>query len=253
MDCGVPIKTPVAGIAMGLIKEGDRMAVLSDILGDEDHLGDMDFKVCGTKDGVTALQMDNKVGGVSRAVLEQALYQAREGRLHILGKMAEAIAAPRPELSATAPRIVTLKIKPEQIKSVIGPGGKVIRGIIEETGVMIDVEDTGIVKIASADGVAAEKAVRIIKSLTQEAEIGKTYLGTVRRIADFGAFIEILPGIDGMCHISELDTKRVAKVTDVLREGDETPVKVINIDRDGKIRLSRREAMTQKQHDEARQ
>ncbi|MBI3073442.1 MAG: polyribonucleotide nucleotidyltransferase [Deltaproteobacteria bacterium] len=253
MDCGVPVKAPVAGIAMGLIKEGDRMAVLSDILGDEDHLGDMDFKVCGTKDGVTALQMDNKVGGVSRAVLEQALYQARDGRLHILGKMAEAIAAPRPELSATAPRIVTVQIKPEQIKSVIGPGGKVIRGIIEETGCVIDVEDNGTVKIASADGIAAEKALRIIKSLTQEAEVGKTYLGTVRRIADFGAFIEILPGIDGMCHISELDTKRVAKVTDVLREGDETLVKVINVDRDGKIRLSRREAMAAKAHEEARQ
>jgi polyribonucleotide nucleotidyltransferase len=243
MDAGVPIVEPVAGIAMGLIKEGDKVAVLSDILGDEDHLGDMDFKVTGTKHGITALQMDIKIEGLSREILEKALSQAREGRLHILGKMAESLAAPREELSKHAPRIFTMTIKPDRIRDVIGPGGKMIRAIIEQTGVAIDVEDDGTISIASSDDNSAKKAMEIIKGLTTEPEVGQFYNGVVRRIVDFGAFVEILPGTDGLIHISELDTKRVAKVTDVLKEGDEVLVKVISIDRQGKIRLSRKEAL----------
>jgi polyribonucleotide nucleotidyltransferase len=245
MDAGVPIVEPVAGIAMGLIKEGEKVAVLSDILGDEDHLGDMDFKVTGTKHGVTALQMDIKVQGLSREILQKALYQAREGRMHILGKMAEALAAPREELSKHAPRIFTISIKPDRIRDVIGPGGKMIRAIIEQTGVAIDVEDDGTISIASSDDASAKKAIEIIKGLTTEPEVGQFYMGVVRRIVDFGAFVEILPGTDGLIHVSELDTKRVAKVTDVLKEGDEVMVKVISIDRQGKIRLSRKEALGQ--------
>ena len=246
MDAGVPILEPVAGIAMGLIKEGDKIAVLSDILGDEDHLGDMDFKVTGTKHGITALQMDIKIQGLSREILQKALHQAKEGRLHILGKMAEALGTPREELSKHAPRIFTLHIKPDRIRDVIGPGGKMIRAIIEQTGVAIDVEDDGTISIASSDDVSAKKAIEIIKGLTTEPEVGQFYNGVVRRIVDFGAFVEILPGTDGLIHISELDTKRVAKVTDVLKEGDEVLVKVISIDRMGKIRLSRKEAMGEK-------
>jgi polyribonucleotide nucleotidyltransferase len=245
MDAGVPIVEPVAGIAMGLIKEGDKVAVLSDILGDEDHLGDMDFKVTGTKHGVTALQMDIKVQGLSREILQQALKQAKDGRLHILGKMAEALAAPREELSKHAPRIFTLTIKPDRIRDVIGPGGKMIRAIIEQTGVAIDVEDDGTISIASSDDASAKKAIEIIKGLTTEPEIGQFYMGVVRRIVDFGAFVEILPGTDGLIHISELDAKRVNKVNDILNEGDEVMVKVISIDRQGKIRLSRKEALGQ--------
>jgi polyribonucleotide nucleotidyltransferase len=245
MDAGVPILEPVAGIAMGLIKEGDKVAVLSDILGDEDHLGDMDFKVTGTKHGVTALQMDIKVQGLSREILQKALYQAREGRMHILGKMAEALAAPREELSRHAPRIFTINIKPDRIRDVIGPGGKMIRAIIEQTGVAIDVEDDGTISIASSDDASAKKAIEIIKGLTTEPEVGQFYMGVVRRIVDFGAFVEILPGTDGLIHISELDAKRVNKVTDILNEGDEVLVKVISIDRQGKIRLSRKEALGQ--------
>ncbi len=245
MDAGVPIVEPVAGIAMGLIKEGEKVAVLSDILGDEDHLGDMDFKVTGTKHGITALQMDIKVQGLSREILQKALHQAKEGRLHILGKMAEALPAPREELSKWAPRIFTLTIKPDRIRDVIGPGGKMIRAIIEQTGVAIDVEDNGTISIASADDASAKKAIDIIKGLTTEPEIGQFYMGTVRRIVDFGAFVEILPGTDGLIHISELDAKRVNKVTDVLNEGDEVMVKVISVDRQGKIRLSRKEALGQ--------
>jgi polyribonucleotide nucleotidyltransferase len=244
MDAGVPITTPVGGIAMGLIKEGDRVAVLSDILGDEDHLGDMDFKVCGTRKGITAVQMDIKVQGLSRQILEQALNQAREGRLHILGKMSEALAAPREELNRYAPRIFTLRVKPDQIREIIGPGGKTIRGITAQTGVAIDVEDDGTVHIASPDGIMAQKAIDIIKGLTTEPEVGEFYMGVVRRIAEFGAFVEILPGTDGLVHISELDEKRVRTVTDICKEGDEMLVKVIGIDRaSGKIRLSRKEAM----------
>ncbi len=245
MDCGVPIVEPVAGIAMGLIKEGEKIAVLSDILGDEDHLGDMDFKVCGTKHGITALQMDIKLTGLSREILQKALYQAKEGRLHILGKMAEALAQPREELSKHAPRIFTLTVKPDRIRDIIGPGGKMIRAIIEQTGVAIDVEDNGTVSIASADDASAKKAIEIIKGLTTEPEIGQFYMGQVRRVVDFGAFVEILPGTDGLIHISELDAKRVNKVTDVLNEGDEVLVKVISVDRQGKIRLSRKEAIGQ--------
>ncbi|HXU64942.1 MAG TPA: polyribonucleotide nucleotidyltransferase [Polyangia bacterium] len=244
MDGGVPIKTPVAGIAMGLIKEGDRVAVLSDILGDEDHLGDMDFKICGTKTGVTAVQMDIKIQGLTREILETALRQAREGRLFILGKMAEALAAPREDLSRYAPRIHTLQVKPDQIREIIGPGGKTIRGITAQTGVSIEVEDDGTVHIASPDGIAVKKAIDIIKGLTTEPEMGEFYMGVVKRLADFGAFVEILPGTDGLVHISELDAQRVRTVQDICKEGDEMLVKVIGIDRaTGKIRLSRKEAM----------
>jgi polyribonucleotide nucleotidyltransferase len=244
MDAGVPIKTPVAGIAMGLIKEGERVAVLSDILGDEDHLGDMDFKVCGSRNGVTAVQMDIKIQGLSRTILEQALQQAKRGRMFILGKMAEALPAPREELNKYAPRIFTLKVKPDKIRDIIGPGGKTIRGITAQTGVAIDVEDDGTVHIASPDGLMAQKAIDIIKGLTAEPEVGEFYLGVVRRLADFGCFVEILPGTDGLVHVSELDTKRVERVIDICKEGDEMLVKVIGIDRaSGKVRLSRREAL----------
>ncbi len=241
MDGGVPIKTPVAGIAMGLIKEGDRVAVLSDILGDEDHLGDMDFKICGSKQGVTAVQMDIKIQGLTREILETALRQAREGRVHILGKMSEALATHRDDLSRYAPRIHTLHVKPDQIREIIGPGGKTIRGITAQTGVAIEVEDDGTVHIASPDGIAVKKAIDIIKGLTTEPEVGEYYMGVVKRLAEFGAFVEILPGTDGLVHISELDSKRVNRVEDVCKEGDEMVVKVIAIDRaTGKIRLSRR-------------
>jgi polyribonucleotide nucleotidyltransferase len=244
MDAGVPIRTPVAGIAMGLIKEGDRVAVLSDILGDEDHLGDMDFKICGSRAGVTAVQMDIKIQGMSREILETALRQARDARLFILGKMAEALAGPREDLSLHAPRITTLQVKPDQIREIIGPGGKTIRGITAQTGVAIEVEDDGTVHIASPDGIAVKKAIDIIKGLTTEPEMGEYYMGVVKRIADFGAFVEILPGTDGLVHISELDAKRVNAVQDICKEGDEMVVKVIGIDRaTGKIRLSRREVI----------
>jgi polyribonucleotide nucleotidyltransferase len=244
MDAGIPIKTPVAGIAMGLIKEGDRIAVLSDILGDEDHLGDMDFKICGTKTGVTAVQMDIKIDGLTREILDTALRQAKEGRFHILGKMAEALAAPREEMSQWAPRIHTLRVKPDQIREIIGPGGKTIRGITAQTGVAIEVEDDGTVHIASPDGIAVKKAIDIIKGLTTEPEVGEFYMGVVKRLAEFGAFVEILPGTDGLVHISELDNKRVQTVQDVCKEGDEMLVKVIAIDRQtGKIRLSRKEVL----------
>ena len=243
MDAGVKIKAPVAGIAMGLIKEGDDIAIVSDILGDEDHLGDMDFKVAGTEAGVTALQMDIKITGVTRAIMEQALRQAREGRLYVLAKMKEAMPAPRPEMSAYAPRITTIQINPAKIRDLIGPGGKVIKGIIEQTGVKIDVEDSGKVAIASTDGKAAEKAIKMIREIVQEAEIGKLYMGKVKKIMDFGAFVEIFPGTDGLIHISQLAEKRVEKVEDVLKEGDEVLVKVLDIDRSGKIRLSRKEAL----------
>jgi polyribonucleotide nucleotidyltransferase len=244
MDAGVPIKTPVAGIAMGLIKEGERVAVLSDILGDEDHLGDMDFKICGSRAGVTAVQMDIKIQGLTREILETALRQAREARLFILGKMAETLTAPRPDLSQYAPRITTLQVKPDQIREIIGPGGKTIRGITAQTGVAIEVDDDGTVHIASPDGIAVKKAIDIIKGLTTEPEVGEFYLGVVKRLAEFGAFVEILPGTDGLVHISELDEKRVRVVEDICKEGDEMVVKVIGIDRaTGKIRLSRREAL----------
>lgn len=243
MDAGVPTIGHVAGIAMGLIKEGDETAILSDILGDEDHLGDMDFKVAGTSEGVTALQMDIKIGGVTQAILKEALYQAREGRLHILGKMDAAMPTPRKELSEYAPRIITIYVRPEKIKDVIGPGGKNIKGIILETGVKIDIDDTGKVNIASTDSEASDKAIAMVRRLTQEAEIGKIYHGKVKKIMDFGAFVEIFPGTEGLVHISQLSAERVKNVRDVLNEGDEVDVKVIEVDRDGKIRLSRKEAI----------
>jgi polyribonucleotide nucleotidyltransferase len=243
MDAGVPIKAPVAGIAMGLIKEGERVVVLTDILGLEDHLGDMDFKVTGTANGICAFQMDTKIGGISRAVMEKALEQARQGRLFILDRMKETLAEPRPSLSMHAPRIYTMRIKQDKIRDVIGTGGKVIRGIIEQTGVKIDIDDSGLINIAAADGTAAQKAIDIINNITAEAELGKIYLGKVKRIMDFGAFVEILPGTEGLLHISQLSEKRVAKVTDEVNEGDEVTVKVIEIDKMGRIRLSRKEAM----------
>jgi polyribonucleotide nucleotidyltransferase len=243
MDAGVPIKAPVAGIARGLIKEGDRVAILMDILGIEDHLGDMDFKVTGTTDGICAFQMDTKIRGISRDVMERALEQARQGRIFILDKMKETLAQSRPELSVLAPRMYTMQIDREKIRNVIGTGGKVIRGITEQTGAKIDIDDTGVVHIASADGPSAQKAIEIIKGITADAELNKVYKGTVKKIMDFGAFVEILPGREGLLHISQIAEERTAKVTDVLREGDEVIVKVIEIDKMGKIRLSRKEAM----------
>ena len=243
MDAGIPLAAPVAGIAMGLIKEGDDVAIISDILGDEDHLGDMDFKVAGTAAGVTALQMDIKIAGVSKAIMKQALDQAREGRLHILGEMAKTLATNRAELSTFAPRITTIWIKSDKIRDVIGTGGKNIRGITEATGVSIDIEDSGKINIASVDKAACDLAIKMIRDLTAEAEEGKLYMGTVRKIMDFGAFVEIFPGTDGLVHISELDTERVKNVTDILKEGDKVLVKCIGIDKQGKIKLSRKEAL----------
>jgi len=243
MDAGVPVRAPVAGVAMGLIKEGDEVRVLSDILGDEDHLGDMDFKVAGTADGVTALQMDIKIAGVTRAVMTQALAQAREARLHILSVMAGTLATPNTELSEYAPRIETIRINPDRIRDLIGPGGKTIRALVDETGAKIDVQDDGTVFVASADGVAMRKAIERIKALTEEAEVGKIYRGTVRRVVDFGAFVEIMPGTDGLVHISQLAPERVRAVEDVVKEGDVIDVKVLEIDKSGKIRLSRKEAL----------
>jgi polyribonucleotide nucleotidyltransferase len=243
MDAGVPIKEPVAGIAMGLIKEGERVMILSDILGLEDHLGDMDFKVCGTKDGVTALQMDIKIGGIRPALMHQALEQAKAGRLHILKCMRKALDAPRPNLSAFAPRIFTMKVKQEKIREIIGPGGKTIRGIIAECGVKMNVEDSGTVTIASVDEASAMKAKEMVNRIVEEVEVGKTYLGTVRKIMDFGAFVEVLPGTDGLVHISQLAHHRVKSVADEVAEGDQILVKVLEVDKQGKIRLSRKETM----------
>ncbi len=243
MDAGVQIKSPVAGIAMGLIKEGHQTVILSDILGLEDHLGDMDFKVTGTREGVTALQMDMKIPGITEEILRQAMEQARVGRLHILDRMAEALAAPRPDLSALAPRIFTMRIKRDRIGEVIGPGGKVIRGIVEQTGVKIDIEDDGTILIASADAEAARRAIEIINQIIEEVEVGKIYKGKVVKVMDFGAFVEILPGTDGLVHISQLADQRVNRVQDVVNEGDEVMVKVLEVDKQGKIRLSRKEAL----------
>ncbi|MCP4499400.1 MAG: polyribonucleotide nucleotidyltransferase [Deltaproteobacteria bacterium] len=242
-DAGVPMTDPVAGIAMGLIKEGDDIAILSDILGDEDHLGDMDFKVCGTAEGITAIQMDIKIGGVTREIMTTALEQAKTGRLHILASMKEAIEGPREELSQYAPRILTVRINPDKIRDIIGPGGKTIREITLKTGVKMDVQDDGTVKIFSVDQAAGEKAIQIIEDLTREAEVNRVYKGLVRKTTDFGAFVEIFPGTDGLVHISELSDKRVENVCDVVQEGDEVLVKVLSLDRDGKIRLSRRAAV----------
>ena len=243
MDAGVPVKDVVAGIAMGLLKEGEDVVILSDILGDEDHAGDMDFKVCGTEKGVTAMQMDIKIDRLSEDILRKALAQARDGRVHIIGKLRETLSAPRPDISIYAPRITTVKVKEDQVRTVIGAGGKNIRQIISETGVTIDVEDDGTVTIASSDAEAAARAVAMVKWLTEEAEVGKIYRGTVKKIVDFGAFVEILPGTEGLLHISQIAKERVNKVTDVLKEGDEVMVKVLEVDKAGKIRLSRKEAM----------
>jgi polyribonucleotide nucleotidyltransferase len=242
MDAGVPLKSAVAGIAMGLVmdEKSGKYAVLSDIAGAEDHYGDMDFKVAGTADGITALQMDIKVTGITTEVMQKALEQARQGRMHILEKMKEAIPTARQNISAFAPRIVTIKIPVDKIRDVIGPGGKMIRSIIERTGVKIDVEDDGRVNVASADGASAQKAISIIQELTATPELNKTYLGKVQRITDFGAFVEIMPGTDGLLHVSEIATHRVKDVRDELKEGEQLLVKVINIDPTGKIRLSRK-------------
>lgn len=240
MDAGVPITKPMAGVAMGLIKEGDQIAVLSDILGDEDHLGDMDFKVCGTRDGVTAFQMDLKIGGITKEIMLQALEQAREGRLLIIDKMDEVIAQPRSEVSQFAPRIHTMKIKQDKIREVIGPGGKVIKGIIEQTGVKMDIDDDGTIHIASADQEAVKKAIAIVEQIVEEPEPGKVYEGKVTRVVDFGAFVEIIPNTEGLLHISELDHRRVRSVEEVVREGDTVKVKCLEVDRMGKIRLSRK-------------
>ncbi|HEY5923355.1 MAG TPA: polyribonucleotide nucleotidyltransferase [Kofleriaceae bacterium] len=243
MDAGVPTKAPVAGIAMGLMKEGDDYVILSDILGDEDHLGDMDFKVTGTRRGVVALQMDIKVDGLTRKILEEALEQAKRGRLHILDKMDAAISAPRDEVSVYAPRIVTVQIKPDKVRDIIGPGGKTIRAIQEQTGAQIDINDNGTVSIASADAKSIEQAQALISGLTMEPEVGQFYNGIVKKIVEIGAFVEIMPGTDGLLHISEVAKERIRSVEDVLSEGDEVIVKCIKVDRDGKIRLSRREAL----------
>jgi polyribonucleotide nucleotidyltransferase len=243
MDAGVPVKDTVAGIAMGLLKEDDKVVILSDIIGDEDHAGDMDLKVCGTKKGITALQMDIKIGGVNEDILRKALYQAREGRIFIIEKLTQTLAEPREDISKYAPRITTIKVKPEKVRDVIGSGGKNIRQIINETGVTIDVEDDGTVTIASNDAEAASRAVAMVKWLTEDAEVGKIYRGIVKKIVDFGAFVEILPGTEGLVHISQLSRERVKKVTDILQEGEEVLVKVLEIDKQGKIRLSRKDAL----------
>ncbi len=243
LDAGIKIKANIAGIAMGLIKEGDRVAVLSDILGDEDHLGDMDFKVAGSATGITALQMDIKIDSVSFAVMETALNQAKDGRLFILGEMEKVMKAPRGQMSEFAPRIETIKIKVDKIREVIGSGGKVIRSITEQTGVKIEIQDDGTINIASSDPAATKKAIAIIESICAEAEVGKVYKGKVMKIAEFGAFVEILPNTQGLLHISELANERVRQVTDVLKEGEMIDVKVLEVDRSGRIKLSRKALM----------
>jgi polyribonucleotide nucleotidyltransferase len=243
MDAGVPLKDPVAGVAMGLISEGDNVAILTDIIGDEDHFGDMDFKVTGTEYGITALQMDIKIDGLKREIMAEALHQAREARIHILDEMNKAISRSRSEISKYAPRIVTITVKPEKIRDIIGPGGKVIRHISLTTGTQINIDDDGTVMIASTESEGADKAIEMIKDIVREAEVGKFYLGKVTKIMDFGAFVEVLPGSEGLIHISQLSHDRVGKVSDVLKEGDEVLVKVTDIDSNGKIRLSRKAAL----------
>lgn len=245
MDGGVPIKEPVAGIAMGLVKEGDNVVVLSDILGDEDHTGDMDFKVTGTKDGVTALQMDIKIHELSKDIMEKALEQARTGRIHILGKMLEAIESPCDKISPHAPAITTIMINPDKIRDIIGPGGKVIRSIQSETNTRIEVDDSGTVKIAAVNKEEGDAAKKMINDITAEPEVGAIYEGTVVKIMDFGAFVQIMPGTDGLVHISQLAPQRVSKVTDIVKEGDQIRVKVLEINRDGKIRLSRKAVLNE--------
>jgi polyribonucleotide nucleotidyltransferase len=248
MDAGAPIKRAVAGIAMGLVSDGSRFAVLTDIAGQEDHYGDMDFKVAGSRDGITALQMDIKVSGLSRSILEQALEQARRGRLQLLDAMDQAIAEPRPEISQYAPRIFQIKIDVDQIRNVIGPGGKTIRSIVEKTGARINVEDDGTVQIATSDLEAAERAIAIIQGLTRQPKIGEEFDGTVKRIEPYGAFVEILPNQDGLVHISEISLERIPDIRDVLTEGDPMRVRIIDIDANDRIKLSRRAIL----EDEAR-
>ena len=243
MDAGVPITAPVAGIAMGLIKDGDRIAILSDILGSEDHLGDMDFKVAGTPNGINALQMDIKVEGLDRELMGKALEQAKAGWMHILGEMEKVLQSPREEMSKYAPRIITITVPKDKIRDVIGPGGKVIREIIDKTGVTIDINDDGVVSIASTDEDSAKKAVEFVENLVQEVEVGKTYLGKVKKIVDFGAFVEIFPGTDGLVHISQICDRRIKNVSDEIQEGDEIKVKVIDVDQQGRVKLSRKEAL----------
>jgi polyribonucleotide nucleotidyltransferase len=243
MDAGVPVKDPVAGVAMGLISEGDEVAILTDIIGDEDHFGDMDFKVTGTEYGITALQMDIKIDGLKKEIMAKALEQARDARLHILNEMKKALSRSRPEISKYAPRIVTITVKPEKIKDIIGPGGKMIKHITLTTGTQINIDDDGTVMIASAESEGTDKAIEMIKDIVREAEVGKFYLGKVTKIMDFGAFVEILPGSEGLIHISQLSHERVRKVSDILKEGDEVLVKVTEIDSNGKIRLSRKAAL----------
>ncbi|SMC20411.1 polyribonucleotide nucleotidyltransferase [Desulfacinum hydrothermale DSM 13146] len=247
MDAGVPVSEMVAGIAMGLVKEGDDFIILSDILGDEDHLGDMDFKVTGNERGITAIQMDVKIPGITREIMKRALAQARDGRLYILGKMRQVLSEPRSELSPYAPRMESIQINPDKIRDVIGPGGKMIRSIVAETGAKIDIEDSGRVVIMSPDKEACQKAIDKIRALTQEPEVGQVYMARVTKVTDFGAFAEILPNTDGLIHISQLDHKRVQKVTDVVKEGDEVLVKVIDIDREGRVRLSRKAVLEKPQ------
>ena len=241
MDAGVPIKAPVAGVAMGLVKEGDKYAVLTDILGDEDHLGDMDFKVAGTQDGITALQMDIKIQGITREIMDAALIQAKTARLHILEKMNEIISSPRKEMSQWAPTIITIKIDTEKIRDVIGKGGSVIRALTEETGATIDIDQDGTVKIASVDGISGKEALRRIELITADVEVGKIYDGKVVKLMDFGAFVTILPGKDGLVHISQISNDRVEKVSDKLSEGDSVKVKVLEVDKQGRVRLSMKE------------
>jgi polyribonucleotide nucleotidyltransferase len=238
MDAGVPISGPVAGVAMGLIMEGDQFAVLTDIMGDEDHLGDMDFKVAGTENGINALQMDIKIQGITREIMEIALAQAKAGRLHILGEMNRVIDRPRSEMSEHAPRIIDFKIDPDKIRDVIGKGGTTIRSITEETGATVDISDDGMVKIFSVDRGAGEEARRRIELITADVEVGRVYQGKVARLMDFGAFVTILPGKDGLVHISQISEERVQKVSDKLSEGDLVRVKVLEVDKQGRIRLS---------------
>ena len=241
MDAGVPVKAPMAGVAMGLIKEGDKFAVLTDILGDEDHLGDMDFKVAGTADGINALQMDIKITGITREIMDVALEQAKAARLHILDEMNKGLSTPREEMSEHAPRIVSFKINPDKIRDVIGKGGATIRALTEETGATIDIDDSGMVKIFSVDRAAGEKAKQRVEMITADVEVGQIYEGRVARLMDFGAFVTILPGKDGLVHISQIAEERVEKVSDKLSEGDIIRVKVLEVDRQGRIRLSMKE------------
>jgi polyribonucleotide nucleotidyltransferase len=243
MDAGVPIKEPVAGIAMGLLIQDGKDIVLSDILGDEDAMGDMDFKIAGTREGVTAVQMDIKTKGITREIMRKAVHQAQAGIGRILDIMTEALPSPREVLSPYAPRIYTIQIKPEKIREVIGPGGKVIKSIVEQTGVKIDIEDSGIVRIVSQDAEAANAAIEIVKKITKEAEVGALYMGKVKKVVDFGAIVEILPGVDGLVHVSQLSDTYIKKVSDVVKEGDEILVKVLDVESNGRIRLSRKAAV----------